>query len=99
MPKYRCGIKECESVPSATYYETDITPYTKWGNEDLVYSDWVELAIGQISPNKSINNIGCKRISKDFSMPSAALSQQSSSTQDGQCSQLTAEIKHNLTKG
>ena len=100
VPKYRCGIAECEDLNNATYYKTDVLPFDDRNNSDhLVYSDWVNLAISQISPNKTIKDIGCKRIWTDFDNPPSPAVLAKQSAKDDRCSELSAEINANLSQG
>ena len=55
-------INECENITSTSYYETEFLPSGTWNDSDLTFSKFVQSAIGQLYPNKSLPSKTCKRI-------------------------------------
>ena len=98
VPKYRCAIEECESIATASYYEKDISPFGNMDDSDLIFSQFVASAIGQINPSKDLGTIGktCKRILP--SKPDLPSSTYNVSF-DASCGSLEKEINETLQNG
>ena len=89
VPKHRCSINECENISTATYYDQPILPSGNWTDDELAYSDFVKLAIGQINENEYIAEKQCNRIQlHEPVLPSSIVSTKIEDT----CSILKAEL-------
>ena len=64
VPKYRCAVKECETVNATTYYGQELLPFDADKEINMNFPKFVELGIGMVDASLSLEAIGktCKKI-------------------------------------
>ena len=60
QPKYRCIVPQCEDVATATYYKNPINYTDEWSEDNLVFTDFVDMAVNSLPSHHD-----CERVTFD----------------------------------